>query len=299
VPQIHIQFEGVRRDQVDEQLLDEATERLKTVVALDEVEIIVAGDLAASVRRRLPDDQAAMFSVDRVSGRVGAKMIPTLDGCAIVIDGRLLVPGAAMAAEIDVARLFEHEAWHGALSHHAEDFHAAFSRLSIEGAQAHYVGQALVLVDDYRIERALFEQGSTLDASYVPSTTETLDGCAAALLDAVTLRYPGEPMTRCFETAVPAFNSLTTHLGYLAAADADIGALRGLPRWRGLVRNHYDRMKETLEALPSASERVEPAKIDATAIELGQVLEAWLRDVGFVLRDVPTGLYLDVLRHDF
>jgi hypothetical protein len=65
--------------------------------------------------------------------------------------------------------MFEHEAWHGALAHHGEDVDVSFGRLGVEGMQAH-VGQALVLIDDYRIERALFEQGSTLDASYVPST---------------------------------------------------------------------------------------------------------------------------------
>lgn len=247
----------------------------------------------------MPAEQARAFSADRVSGRVGAKTITTPAGCAIVLDGRLLVPGAAQAAGIDVARMFEHEAWHGALARHGEDFDASFRRLGVEGAQAHYVGQALVIVDDYRIERALFEQGSALDPSYVPSTADTLDGCADALLDAVTLRYPGEPMTRCFETAVPAFNSLTTHLGYLAAAAADVAALRRLPRWERLVGDHYDRMKEALAQLPSATERVDPVTIDATATELADVLEAWLRDVGFVLKDVSSGLYLDVLSHDF
>jgi len=37
----------------------------------------------------------------------------------------------------------------------------------------------------------------------------------------------------------------------------------------------------------------------APAVELGRVLESWLRDVGFVLKDVSSALYLDVLQHDF
>jgi len=145
VPRIRVQFEGVGRDQLDDDLLDEAMERLRAVAAVDEVEMVVTDDLTASVRRRLPAQQADVFSADRVSGRVGAKTITTPAGCAIVIDGRLLVPGAAQAAGIDVPRFFEHESWHGALAHHLEDFDAAFRRLGIGGAQAHYVGQALML----------------------------------------------------------------------------------------------------------------------------------------------------------
>ena len=264
------------------------------------VEIVVTGHLERSIKRRLPEAEAAAFSADRVSGRVGAKMIPTATGCAIVVDGRFLVPGVADGAGLDVPRIFEHEGWHGALARHHEDFAASYSRASVSGARAHCLGQALVLIDDYRIELALIEQGHFLDESYVPSLVETLDGCAAALRDAVTLRYPGEPMTRCYETTVPAFNSLTTHLSYLAAADAEVSSLRQHPRWRRLVGEHYDLMSDALARVPSAAVRVEPRIIDTAGTQLEEVLKDWLRDVGFELRDLADGrLYMDVLRHDF
>src|SRR5262245_10213342 len=115
-----MEFEGAREGQLDARLIEEGEGRLRSVSGLDAVEIVFARDLTASVRRRLPADQAHAFSSERVSGRVGAKTITTPDGCSIVIDARLLFPGAAAGAGVDVPRLFEHEAWHGALAFHGE-----------------------------------------------------------------------------------------------------------------------------------------------------------------------------------
>lgn len=264
-----------------------------------EIEIVIARDLEDSVRRRLSGEQARSFSAQRISGAVGAKTIPTERGCVIVVDSRLLIPGAAAGAGIDVPRMFEHEAWHVALGHRDEDFYAGLERLQPTGAEAQYVGQALVLIDDYRVERALFEGGFALDPSYVPSTAETLEACAATMLDAITNRYPGEPITRCFETAVSAFNSLTTHLGYLAAAGADVGDLRQLERWPRLVGEHYDALGASLEPLPSAASAADAGLLDTAARAAGELLHDWLALVGFEIRDHNGGIYFDVLRHDF
>jgi hypothetical protein len=101
---------------VDEDLLNAATARIDTVPDIGEIEIVLAGDLGASIRRRLSEEHARVYSTQRVSGAVGAKTIPREDGCAIVVDSRLLVPGVAAEAGIDVERMFEHEAWHAALT---------------------------------------------------------------------------------------------------------------------------------------------------------------------------------------
>jgi hypothetical protein len=299
VADVRVEREGDSAGTVDQALLDEARERLETVPDVGEIEIVIDGDLEASVRRRLPDEQARLFSVQRVSGAVGAKTIPTERGCAIVLDARLLFPGAAAGAEVDVPRMFEHEAWHIALRQRDEDFYSGLERLQASGADAQYVGQALVLIDDYRVERALFERGFTLEPSYLPATEETLEACVATLLDAIANRYADEPVTRCFETAVPAFNSLTTHLGYLAAAGADVADLRRLARWRRLVGDHYDALVASLAPMPSAAKGAVPDLLDETARAVAAVLRDWLELVGFRISDVDGGLFFDVLRHDF
>lgn len=273
--------------------------RLATVPDAGAIEIVIAGDLEASVKKRLPAEEASLYSVRRISGAVGAKTLPRDDGCAIIVDSRLLMPGIAAGAEIDVLRMFEHEAWHVALRRRDEDFYSGVDRLKPTGAWAQYVGQALVLIDESRVERALLERGFALAPSYISSTKETLTACAAAMLDAITNRYPGEPVTRCFETALQAFNSLTTHLSYLAAAAANVADLRRLPSWQRLVGEHYDALVTRLELPPSAVASADADLLDATTNDVGALLHDWLEYVGFEIRDVEGYLYFDVLRHDF
>jgi hypothetical protein len=106
---VSVEFEGSRLA-VDEALLAAAVARVAAVPDVGRVDIMIASDLEESVRRRLDPEQARLFSAQRVSGAVGAKTMPNPDGCEVVVQAQLLVPGVVSRAEMDLHRLFEHEA---------------------------------------------------------------------------------------------------------------------------------------------------------------------------------------------
>jgi hypothetical protein len=150
---VSVEFEGSRLA-VDEALLAAAVARVAAVPDVGRVDIMIASDLEESVRRRLDPEQARLFSAQRVSGAVGAKNMPNPDGCEVVVQAQLLVPGVVSRAEMDLHRLFEHEAWHVSLHRRGEAKYRLPSPHCRDIAEAHYLGQADVLIEEYRVERA-------------------------------------------------------------------------------------------------------------------------------------------------
>lgn len=161
------------------------------------------------------------------------------------------------------------------------------------------------MIEEFRVERALCEHGFPLHETYEQTTSDVFEELRAALLDAVTLRRPGEAVDRTYEGALRAFNALTIHFAYLAADHVasrgarTIGPVRGSPGWVRYVHSNWDGLIRLLEPIPAAEADIELPAIDAAAAKLADMLQGWLKDVGFDLFDVPDGLYFDVLRHDF
>jgi hypothetical protein len=298
-------YERISASVLDEAILDAALTSLGGVPGVGEVDVVVAGDLEASIRQRLSEDAAAGFAVERVTGSVGAKTIHRDDGSSIVIDGRLLIQGAARAADIDVSRLLAHEGWHVSLRNRGEDFNTAAERHDVSGAWGHFLGQALIVIEEFRVERALCEQGLPLHRTYEQTTSLVLEELRAALVEAVTLRAQGGDICRTYDSAVRAFNALTIHFAYLAAdyvasgGSRSIGSVRDSIAWTRYVNSNWAELVRRLEPIPAASDETGAATIDIAAGELAEVLQGWMKDVGFDLYDVPGGLYFDVLSNDF
>lgn len=297
VTSVSIEFEGVRLA-VDESLLAAAVARVEGVPDVGHVDIVIAGDLEESVRCRLNPEQARLFSLQRVSGAVGAKTMPNANGCEVAVQAQLLVPGVAARAGVDLLRLFEHEAWHVALHRRGETKYRLPSPTNQDIAEAHYLGQADVLVEEYRVERALREGGAALDATYVPSAQGVLSSCLDTMRNAVG-RFSREGIADCYETVVPAFNSLTTHLTYLAANETKQDELAAFRGWRRLVAGHYRVLCDSLVGVPSASTRRNPEILDRCSRRVSQGLHAWLLDVGFEMRTEDGGLYFEITRYEF
>lgn len=286
---------------LDTELLSRGLARLVTVCDLDGASVVVTGDLDASVKKRLSSpEHAEHFSADRVSGQVAAKVLLNGPAPQVVVNGQLLRPGVGEQIGLDVERLFEHEGLHVALYQRGEDFHAIMGERRLGFREAHFDGHAVTLIDDYRIERALHENGGGIATSYLDSTQEVLHNFALAVYDGICNRYPNEPIKRCYETAFKAFYSLTTHLGYLISEGVPVSKLTGLRQWERFVGPYYQRLSESLGQLPTAREPITIDRIREVVSEIGEHLEKWLEQIGFRTTSYPDGsFYFDVLRHDF
>jgi hypothetical protein len=161
------------------------------------------------------------------------------------------------------------------------------------------------MIEEFRVERALCEQGRPLRVTYEQTTPDVLDELRAALLDAVTLRHSAEDIGRTYDSVLRAFNAVTIHFAYLAADHVEsggvrtIGSVRNTPEWERYVHSNWNELVRLLEPIPAAHTDMGSTAMCSTADELADMLHRWLRDVGFDLYDAPEGLYFDVLRHDF
>ena len=131
-----------------------------------------------------------------------------------------------------------------------------------------------------------------------------MDAFGEACWDGVCLRYPGEPIDRCFGTVLSAFHQLATYTGYVAAEIHASGGTRTLQVDAGarlrLLGPAWDDVVDALRAIPPATTAMALHELEALAWEIAGHVERWLDHVGFTLQDLPDGgTYLDVLRHDF
>ncbi|KWW97755.1 hypothetical protein TH66_19975 [Carbonactinospora thermoautotrophica] len=188
----------------------------------DAVDLVVTGDFVVSVQARSGDPhEAEHFDTVRGSGMAAAKTIPVGDRTAVVIPAVWFVEVADPTQAEQLAQmrrhLVAHEALHVALRQRGEQTNDARSRLARSAAHGHFVASASVVGEEYRVQAALHAEGSTPfdDQDDLP---EALVAACDAIIDGITLRYPDEPITRCWQTVTGAVHILAIRLGYLAAA---------------------------------------------------------------------------------
>jgi hypothetical protein len=285
-------FEGVTCE-IDQALLLAATARIESVLGDGVVKLVVAGDLEAAIRRRLTAAEAANYMVSRISGAVGAKTIALPDaGCAIVVNAKYLIPGIAEKAGLDVPRVFEHEGWHAALIGREEDSRTGFAHADLDGSRGHYLGQAIVLVEEFRVERALAERGIRTESSSGASIPEVLVEFGHSLREADSLLCEDDVLS-AFQIVFGSFNALTTALTYLAADETvfhdSFWMDPELPGWSKFVGRYWEELVRELGHVPSAATAVTAARLDAYAEKIADLLKVWLEAIGYRLEDLPDG----------
>lgn len=295
---------------------DELAERVGHAAAIiadrvpdpDKIDLVVTGDFVASVRARAATAQeASEYSTERGSGLAIAKTIPNGDRSFIIVPGPALSGAENVFDELG-RHAISHEATHAALAQHGEATNDIRLRLAPSEAEGYYLASAGVIAEEYRVEASLAAEGSAPPSTYVSGIGDALDAARAAFLDAITLRYFGEPMDRPFRTAAAASHTLGIVLGYLAAElTSDDGSVPTEPPtiiaqtslWGRLVGPGWPPIATVLSRLPPASERTSQDTLDQIVLDLAAALKIWIRHIGFAWRDTSTGAYFDVLRHDF
>jgi hypothetical protein len=268
----------------------------------EQVDLVVSCDFVASVKSRVSTSEAAEYTTDRLFGEVGAKTIPGQSG------GSTIVFPIDVALSLDpglLGRLAEHEALHAAMRQRGETLsdlrqRSDLAEMSRDGIFAGLAGGA---AEEYRVERALLDDGLFLTPSYADQVASTLPTLRDRLIARVALCKPGQPVDHCMQTVMAAFHQMTLLVAYAAAEDlASNGQLtpdRTATGWSRLVGDNYELYKDRLAAIPPASVSCARVALDETARRLDPVLENWLDDIGFFVEPQRVGIWFHVLRSGF
>lgn len=294
---MHVVFEGCRPEDVGQAQYELAAAHVgaRTPDA-DGVELVISNCFEASVQRRAQDEhEKAGFTRERVFGSAGAKTLRQADGRpAIILDAGHVASGEA-------ARTAAHEAYHAALIQRAEQVSDIRIRHGFrDPSRMHALaGLAGIASEEYRVERALYDEGFPADPPYRDHVQGWLNPLLTVIVDGLVEPEPGRFAEDCFAPSYTAFNTVGALFAYVAAADlatdGTVAPDRAGSLWEVLVGDHYDQLRSALARVPPAHKESNRDTVDQMVLDaVVPVMEDWFAAVGFVLREDGDALAIDV-----
>jgi hypothetical protein len=287
---MEITLESFSREHVSSDMVGLAAAELAARVPdPDQIKLTFSGDFRKSVRERTDDEwERENYETDRLFGQVGARVMSHADGSIdVVVDVGHVDPETT--SEDALQRTIAHEAWHVATTARGESLNDIRVRrgLSDVSREGSFLALAGIAAEEFRVERALCEEGFHLRQEHRHQVPEMLKLFREEINEGMTIRYPGESVERCCRTVATAFHRVSILLSYLAADEIVGGtALQvALPLWDRLVGENYARFRDALAALPSAAVETSLAELERRLPEITLVLEGWLGDLGFWIED--------------
>jgi hypothetical protein len=297
-----VEREGVVHE-IDSELLSRAVARLvEKVPAPDAVEVVLAGDLGASVRSRLGEaGEGQAYSDERYIGSVAGKTLPG-PGCnaTVVVRAQLLYLGSPENSRAE--RLFAHEGGHVALHQRHESSSGLPTWCSLGAAEGLFAQLGASSIEDYRIQSALRERNLRCHDLILPSLAEHLAGLFEGFRDAYR-----KPLLQSYAAVIECFQNLVTKIIYVAAevpaaptsVSQALAVVTQGPQWLRLVAPAWKPLLEGLALIPTADVSWAREHSDATAISLGSLLRDWMRVIGFTLEDRQSGPWFGYTRDDW
>lgn len=272
----------------------------------DEVLLVVSGDLVRSVRDRLPaGTERDSFNDDRGAGLLGGKTMYVRGEVHVILPAmfflskeaaRLVLPdhtdeefAAATQNRVQMGRrLAVHETQH-AVMHQAGE--GTLDLSDEPRARGTFLAIANDVVDEYRAELGV---GADLRQDYEMS------------VDAATLSAFRAGLTRVVYSYQEHLNverlmyEVLTETSHMWKALANVAAARRVTEishelslnaqdWDALAGHSWDDFEEVLSKIPSAHERATRDELYTFASDLADVLDRWLRHLGFRWRDTQQG----------
>ena len=276
------------------------------LIAVDmaKVVLVVTGDMVASTRERLPQDQRGAFSDERGAGMLGGKTMAVGDEVHVLMPFWLYVDPEAAASlmpETEAAefladteargelarRTIVHEAQHVLMTQKGE----AGVKLADARARRDFLFIAHDVIDEYRAElgvaanlRAAFEY------EVAPETLPAFrDGLKREVQDYQRRRGVEDLMYGVLAQAQHAWKALAN-----VAAARRVGAIAepiGTDRsgWDELAAPYWERFEELLRSAPAPSERFTPEAHRELLETVADLFDEWLQGLGFLWRDIDDG----------
>jgi len=291
----HVEHESLTGE-LDRDLLARGLAALaEKVPAPGAVTVVVAGDLASSVRSRLGDAAEGQgFSDQRHIGTVAGKTLRAPGGKAtVVLSAELLYRGSPQNTR--AVRLFAHEGGHVALHQRGESSSGVRERRSLRTAEGWFAELGAHAIEEYRIQSALRERGLRCYDIHLPSLPNTL----ATIVQGFRAAYYRQPLAFSYQDATECFHNLVTKLAYVAAevpsAPPEVSqTLREIAQtaeWARLVGPSWQPFLTALAGAPFSDTPWDQDTLDAASLASVPALRDWFRHVGFTMEDRPTSLY--------
>jgi hypothetical protein len=273
----------------------------------DAIRVIVTENFESTVRERTDDPAlASSYQQERVYGFVAAKVVGRADGSTeLVVDASGFRQGDQSDA-VAARRLFAHEGLHIALAARDEATHGLRARRGLErgSAAGMFTGIAGGVCEEYRVERALCDEGFWPVQAYRTDLPDAVRAYRDSVLDGLTLRYPGESIERCASAVLQGFEHMATLAAYLAAEQLASNGARPLSLPGGTLERYFassfDDVCATLAEIPSAETVIPRETLDLHADRVRDACDQWFERMGFALQDLDdSNLYFDVLEDSF
>lgn len=261
--------------------------------------VVIAGEFEHSVRKRLPQDEAASFVADRGLGVVGGKMIERDGRFEIVLNARFLRGDTSEALQV-VRALIAHEFGHVAIWQRDGQALFVYERLNEipDSFAATRLGLAAKVLEEARVERWLYRANLRSLERQEAGITGSLQSARQSFVALTT--NTNLDVQRLMFGVIGAFRDLITFVAYLASEDLESPFSARAPafrtyEWANFVGPFYNDYKELLAAAPPADTATSLAMLDGYAIALAPLLDRWFSALGYRIDDDEFGMsYFDI-----
>lgn len=284
-------------DEIDADLFQRCVEIFReTAGTTRPVKITLTSDFLGQVQAALPDpEEAERYTVERLTGEAGAKVIDQPDGSVIVV---VNVGHVLKGSDVELAEAtFLHEALHVLLKNMNETTHSSrLDGLEAEGVSEHFVAIAGVTAEEVRVEKVVRARYPHSDEPSLKR--DFLGDQAVAFYDrarVASMKYQRDrDVQSLMQNVISGFSDLATSCGYLAAdllaSDSKLDDLEFSEALHFLVLGErWQEVMATLMTIPPATERLRKGALDSYVRTLAGQLEAWLIEIGFKLEDTSDG----------
>jgi hypothetical protein len=189
----------------------------------------------------------------------------------------------------DPYRTVAHEALHIALSQRDEGTYRLDERFKqFEEAERHFVTSAGIVIEEYRVDRALCSEGlwggdrdyGDFDADLIAFGGD----CAEAWRHVEVGDTDRDAFSAAVQTAF--FQMIYSAAGTCArdlCSNGQLGPRKSEPAWARLVGPHYARLRERLALVPDATRETARHELENTAVELLDPLIDWASYFGWTV----------------
>ncbi|GAA2121625.1 hypothetical protein [Glycomyces algeriensis] len=260
--------------------------------------LVISGDFVASVRDRLEPGLREKYTTVRNDGTVGAKTMARPDGSVHVVIPADWFKAALIVDEPEqfesiVKRTIAHEAFHVAMIQ-AGEAESLFE--SEPHARRNFLVSAEEVISEFRAETAVAPE---LRAGDVPwDTIEALRSLRASLA-----RIAAEYQVHGDENALEQGIFHECHIAWKVLAlvalelrDFETGAIGTPPEsvtshylWLRMAADQWGPFTDILATVPPGSHRIGRSTLYSRAAELADVLNDWLKLLGFHWVDLEDG----------
>jgi hypothetical protein len=189
----------------------------------------------------------------------------------------------------DPHRAVAHEALHIALSQRDEGTYRLDERFQqFEEAERHFVTSAGIVIEEYRVDRALCSDGFLGGDRDSGDFDADLIAFARDAAEAWRHVEAGDTDQDAFSAAVQTafFQMIYTAAGTCArdlCSNRQRGPRKSEPHWTRLVGPHYERLRERLALLPDATQKTPRQDLENAAVQLIDPLISWATYFGWTV----------------